>query len=129
MDIGKFDFDGTWVEIAVRSEKALEPFRFKVQPLGFAESAAAFGGKALDTMLKLFISAVVGWDLVADGKELPCDEATKARYLSRFGTYMVKSVNGVSLMKVVDGKEVWENQSLAGAVIEFCGQPDNFLKN
>lgn len=129
MDVSKFDFDGTWVEIAVRSDKVLEPFRFKVQPIGFTESMAAFSGKVLDTMLKLFISAVVGWDLAADGTALPCDEETKKKYLSRFGTYMVKSVNGAALSKVVDDKEVWEDKSLAAAVIEFCGQPDNFLKN
>ena len=129
MDVSKFDFDGTWVEIEVRSDKVLEPFRFKVQPIGFTESMAAFNGKVLDTMLRLFVSAVVGWDLVVGGKELPCDEETKKTYLSRFGTYMVKSVNGVSLAKVVDDKEVWQHKSLAEAVIEFCGQPDNFLKN
>lgn len=119
MDISKFELvDGVWIAICVHSDVLTEPFRFKVQPLGEAATLASTRAEAAVTAL--FIAAVVDWDFTNDGQPLPCDEANKKRYLTRFATYLVASVNG----KPTDGKS-----NMASEVMQFCLRPDNFLKN
>jgi hypothetical protein len=118
MDVSKYSLDGEWISVVVNSTRELEPFEFKVQPIVEAGFKAA--SKSPDELTSLAIESVIGWNL-ADGTDpLPCDEQTKRRYLTKFAAYMVKTVNG---------KEPKGPTILVGAIVEFAGSPDNFLKN
>ncbi len=68
----------------------------------------------------LLIDAIVGWDLTEDGKPLPCDDETKAKYLPVILGFHVK------------GKSDPDNplaNVLGRRLLEFAGDPENFLKN
>jgi hypothetical protein len=116
MDVMKYS-DGEWLDIAVQSDREMEPFRFKVQPIG--ELAVMAASKHADGITSLCIDAVVDWNLTSGADPLPCDEKSKRLYLTRFGMYSVKSVNGV---------EPPDATNLAGAIVKFASKPDNFLK-
>jgi hypothetical protein len=116
MDVAKYS-DGEWLTIVVTSDKELDPFRFKVQPIG--ELAAMAAAKHADSVTSMCIDAVVDWNLTSGDEPLPCDEKTKRLYLSRFAIYEVKSVNGV---------EPTERLNIAAAIVQFATRPDNFLK-
>lgn len=119
MNVSKYGFeDGKWIEIVVDSAKELEPFRFKVQPVGEAALAASF--KRSDVITTIFIEAVVDWDLLDGATKLPCTAEAKQKYLPIFACYKVRSVDGV---------EEKEEANLALVVARFAQQPDNFLKN
>jgi len=118
MDVSKYSLDGEWIKLEVKSDRELEPFEFKVQPI--VEAGFGVASKSPDQLTTLCVEAVIGWNLTVGTDPLPCDETTKRRYLSKFATYMVKSVNG---------KEPKELTILAGAIVEFAASPDNFLKN
>jgi len=120
MDVSKYDFesDGVWVEIEVDSERELEHFRFKVQPL--QESAITAEVTNPNAVTSMFIKSVIAWDLTIGETPIPCDEENKKKYLSRFATYAVRTLNG----------EAPKNQmNIAGAVTTFAQNPDSFLKN
>lgn len=120
MDVSKFDFesDGEWVAIEVVSDVVLEPFRFKVQPL--LEASIVMASKSPDVVTRSFIEAVVDWDFVDGTGPLPCTAENKTKYLTRFATYIVKSMNGVALAGT---------KNMASAVLDFASNPDSFLKN
>lgn len=116
MDVTKY-VDGEWLDIAVVSDREMDSFRFKVQPIG--ELAVMAASKHADGITSLCIDAVVDWNLTSGDDPLPCDEKTKRLYLTRFGMYSVKTVNGV---------EPVEPSNIAGAIVQFASKPDNFLK-
>ena len=120
MDVSKFDFesDGEWISIEVQSNVVLEPFRFKVQPI--LEANMVMASKSPDVVTRSFIEAVVDWDFVDGTGPVPCTPENKTKYLTRFSTYLVKSVNGVAVKGM---------QYMAAAALDFAGNPDSFLKN
>lgn len=117
MDVTKY-VDGEWLDIVVVSEREMEPFRFKVQPIG--ELAVMAASKHADGITSLCIDAVVDWNLTSGPDPLPCDEKNKRLYLTRFSMYEVKTING---------KEPQDKANIAGAIVQFASRPDNFLKN
>lgn len=118
MDVSKYALDGEWITIAVDSDRELEPFEFKVQPI--AEAGAVVASKSPDRLTTLACEAVIGWNLTIGTDPIPCDEKEKRRYLTRFATYLVKTVNG---------KEPEEPTNLISAIVLFASKPDSFLKN
>ena len=118
MDVSKYQLDGEWIELTVESEREVEPFKFKVQPIMEADYMAA--SKSPDGVTALFMECVIGWNLTIGTDPLPCDDVNKRRYLPRFATYMVRRV----------GDNAPEDKmNLASAVVTFASKPDNFLKN
>jgi hypothetical protein len=118
VDVSKYALDGEWIEVEVVSDRAVEPFRFKVQPIGSTGFMAA--SKSPDEVTTLCVEAVIEWNLTTGEEPLPCDEKNKRYYLSRFATYMVKAMNG---------KPPAQATNLAGAIVGFAASPDSFLKN
>jgi hypothetical protein len=118
MDISKYNLDGEWLEIEVESEREIEPFRFKVQPIGSAAFMAA--SKSADEITALCAEAVIDWNLTIGPDPLPCTSGEKEKYLGRFATYLVKTVNG---------KPPAETVNIAAAILQFASKPDSFLKN
>jgi len=118
MDVSKYALDGEWISIVVDSERELEPFEFKVQPI--VEAGFGTASKSPDQLTTLACEAVIGWNLTIGTDPIACTDAEKRRYLSRFATYSVKAVNG----KAVDGPT-----NLVAAIVMFAARPDNFLKN
>jgi len=155
MDVSKYDLDGVWLTIEVRSERELEPFKFLVQPI--VETGVKAAAKSPDEVTSLCIGAVVDWDLMNGPDPLPCNEETKRLYLTKFANYSVKTVNGVSpdakqeelvasltakyeaetvlglkanlAVKLAVERGKLNPQNLAGAISSFASRPDNFLKN
>jgi len=121
MDVSKYNFDadGEWLKIEVKSERELELFEFKVQPL--LEVGLVIASKSPDEITAAFIEVVVDWNLT-DGPDIaiPCDEENKRKYLPRFSTYLVKAVNG----EAQKGPK-----TLAAVIVDFASNPDSFLKN
>lgn len=119
MDLNKYEFvDGEWISIEVKSDRILEPFRFKVQPI--TESMFRGQSKSPEGPLELAMAMVVDWEFALGEEPLPCTMENKQKYLPRFGSYLVKSVNGEPAVR---------DMTLAAAIMEFSGNPDNFLKN
>jgi len=118
MDVSKYALDGEWIEIEVVSDRMVELFRFKVQPIGSTGFMAA--SKSPDEVTTLCVEAVIDWNLTTGEEPLPCNAENKRFYLSRFATYMVKTMNG---------KPPAQAMNLAGAIVGFAASPDSFLKN
>lgn len=76
------------------------------------------------------INAVVGWEnITEDGKPLACGEAEKRRVLPFLcGLRVIPAGSGVEDPSA-EPEPFRLDRSLAWALVEFAGDPENFLKN
>lgn len=67
----------------------------------------------------VLVDAVEGWDLTIGGEPVPCTKENKRKYFPR--------ILGAKLAGRKD--DVTIDAFLGGALVNFAGDPENFLKN
>ena len=78
--------------------------------------------KASSLLREMLIDAVRGWDLTMDGKPLECNEENKRKYLPIILGLKIKRKDGAPKGETLD-------DVLGRALLNFAGDPENFLKN
>jgi len=116
------------------TKAGLQPVTFTVRFLGRDEmpdfvAPAARGGKPRPSRLisEALVDAVEAWDITYDTPEgerpLPCTPENKRKYFPQLLALQVATVNG----KPADGKVL--DDVLGTALVNFAGDPENFVKN
>jgi hypothetical protein len=127
VDIRKYNFDGEWLTFAVESKVDIGELKFKVQPVGSSDFEKA--AKSFDEMTDLCSRAIIDWNLTDGDHPLKCTAENKQKYLSKFLIFVVKTFNGQPVTETIDGEEVPVRRNIAGLIMKYASDPNNFLKN
>ena len=117
MKIVNFNPDGEWLEIDVVSKVSSGIFKVKVIPISIN---AEFRLMKYD--LAGYVSdMVVDWNLNVDGKDVPCDDESKKRWVPVISKWEVGKA------KYQDKK--FRIKNVGAEIIAFAQDVENFTKN
>jgi hypothetical protein len=117
MDIGKFNFDGEWLELQPENEK-FGAFKVKVIPNPFYDAIIDTLNQDVTSLVKRL---VVDWTLEKEGEKVPCNEENKRRYLPPIAGWRIKNAKYTA-------PEV-NYKSVGSEIIAFSQEIENFTKN
>ena len=154
LDVNTFQIQGEWLELTMVNGKILE---LKVLPTGRKEAMETIQlaknlkskltekditiedieEEDIDTMYEKALELITDWNLVADGKPIPCTKENKLKHIEHLvgGKYWIpapKTPNDEVPDDVPDVKKekpVMIQMNLIQAVRNFSGDFSNFIKN
>ncbi len=132
MDVSKFQLEGEWLEVEVKSKNVIGPLRFKVKPLSSDEQIdlAEAGKGNIKDFLKQINELVLDWDLEDEKEKLICDDENKKKYLPYLIGMRVKlEKDDDSMIEDEEGKKIKIIKSVGVTIISFAQDFGNFVKN
>lgn len=126
MDIRKYNLDGEWLTFDLETTIDIGPMKFKVQPIGLMDIERA--AKDIEEMTSLCSRAVVDWDMTDGDHPLKCTADNKHKYLGKFLTFAVAKLNGEQPTRELEGEQVPRKINIGLAILEYCSEPNNFIK-
>ena len=122
LDVSKFQLDGEWLELRIKSKEGEKTLRIKLKPLSTEDQLdmAEVGGKDIKEFFVNIKDVVLDWDLKTGEEALPCTDENKKKYLPFLIT-----------LKLAEDTEKEEGaKSIVGyKIMEFAQNFDNFIKN
>src|SRR4030042_2235499 len=83
LDVSKFQLDGEWLELRIKSKEGEKTLRIKLKPLSTEDQLdmAEVGGKDIKECFVNIKDVVLDWDLKTGEEALPCTDENKKKYL------------------------------------------------
>lgn len=132
MDVSKFQLEGEWLEVEVKSKNVTGSLKFKIKPLSSDEQidlAEAGEGNIKDFLSKVN-ELVLDWNLEDGESKLVCDEKNKKKYLPYLIGMRVKLEKGDdSTIEDEEGKKIRVIKTVGLTIISFAQDFGNFVKN
>lgn len=136
MDVSKFQIEGEWLEVEVKSKKVTGPLKFLVKPLSSDDQLdmADMGRENRKEFLIKIQDLVLDWDLTKDGKKLDCNDENKKSFLP-FLIPMELKEEKEEEKEVMADEDLDEPKSkkipgsVGLAILGFAQDFGNFIKN
>lgn len=133
MDVSKFQMEGEWLDLEVKSEKKDKSLRLRIKPLSAKDQSdlADAASKDVREFFSSISKVIIDWDLTQNGEKLPCNDEEKEKYLPFLIGMEIKEPEKKDEELDEDEEEEKEKfPNLIGfEILKFAQNFDNFIKN